>query len=205
MKKAVLGVLGCALAAQASAWHTGLLTIPIADILGHREVYSSYTATGYERHIDKKIYHFAGFQVGLFDRLEIGADTDLEGWTGLNAKLLLVEPEDGRYALSAGIRNWEKGWSEPYLVGRVDFSNFRAHAGVMDAGSEVVFLGADFPIGEATGLVEWTSGAANYFWGGIDFALPKLDGFTVTLSIGIPNKKSNGTSGMASLNYGFRF
>lgn len=113
-------VMGAVVGVQAGP--TMLNFIPVADILRHREAMIAYSIYGSEKNIDPTVTHAHAITIGLFDRLEIGYDNDFKGSTTFNAKLLLLEePEDGKWALSAGIMNWDLyGYSEPYAVARYD-------------------------------------------------------------------------------------
>lgn len=134
--KLVLISLGVVGTTAAWAGPTGLLIIPIADILGHGEAAYTYALSGNERNIDKGYVHGHGLQLGVADRIEFGFDNDFFGGTTYNAKMLLVDDKkDGRYALSFGLLNMGDTKGDMYLVGRYNLSErCRLHCGYMQSG-----------------------------------------------------------------------
>jgi hypothetical protein len=201
--------LACAALAPACAlaWPTGLASIPIADILGHREALVSYGVFGTEQNVDKRIYHSQGLVVGLFDRLELGYDNDFEGTTELNAKVLLFEdPDEAAWAVSAGVMGFVDGKGSPYIVGRHDFRGFRAHAGMLRQDGDRLMLGFD---GEAFGDCVWmldhTTGPGAMTWAGLDVPINAVPGLWVTGTIGFPHRRSDGIQGSLEVSFGTKF
>lgn len=191
----------------ALAGPTGLASIPIADILGHREALYAYAAAGTESHVDKKIAHAHGLTVGLFDRVELGFDNDFAGGTNYNAKLLLAEdPRNASWALSVGVLGFEDGKGSPYLVGRKDFKGFRAHGGVLRDGEDRLILGFDgLAFGDCVWMLDHTTGSGSMTWAALDVPVKPVDGMSVTFSLGIPQKRSDGVQGSVTLNFGTKF
>jgi hypothetical protein len=193
--------------ALACAWPTGLASIPIADILGHREALLSYGVFGTEQNVDKRIYHSQGVTVGLFDRVELGYDNDFEGTTELNAKVLLFEdPEEAAWALSVGVMGFTDGKGSPYVVGRKDFDSFRLHAGVVRQDGDRLMLGIDGEaFGDCTWMVDYTSGPGAITWAGLDVPISQLDGLSLFAAVGVPHRRSDGVQAQLALYYGIGF
>jgi hypothetical protein len=205
----IVATLGGVLAAgSAYAGPTGCASIPIADILRHREAASGYFINGTERNVDRAITHSAYLLVGLFDRIEVGLDTDFNGSNVYNAKILLYEsPDAGRIALSAGVQNWNGSASaEPYLVGRYDLPFCRLHVGALKQDSWRAIVGLDFPIfGDGSGMIDFTSGPGSRIWTGIFLPIPKVDGLAFEAYAGFPTQRSEGIQWSVGLSFAFRF
>jgi hypothetical protein len=189
------------------AWPTSLASIPIADILGHRELLANYGVFGTEQNVDKRIYHSQGLTVGLFDRVELGYDTDFEGTTELNAKLLLIEdPSEAAWALSVGVMGFVDGKGSPYVVGRHDFTGFRAHAGLLRQDGDRLMLGFDGEaFGDCTWMVDYTSGPGATTWVGLDVPIRQVDGLSLFAAVGVPHRRSDGLQAQLALYYGLGF
>lgn len=203
---AMMTMFGAAMAA--SAGPTMLNFIPVADILRHREAAIAYTISGTEKGIDPTVTHAHAITIGLFDRLEVGYDNDFLGSTTLNAKILLLEePVDGKWALSAGIMNWDLyGYSEPYLVGRYDLPSCRLHLGAIRDDRWRLIAGVDFPIfGDWTAMLDYKSGPGSYTWFGLSAPIRGVEGLSVWAGVGYPMTRSDGVQWSASLTYVVRF
>lgn len=204
---ALLGI-GILSSTAAFAGPTGLVSMPIADILGHREYLHTWTMFGTEKNIDSRWYHSHAGLVGLFDRAEVGFDNDFMGNTTLNAKVLLFEePKDAKYALSAGTVGWKDGNGTNYVVGRYDFDQFRVHAGWLNDGENRLMVGIDGALGKSgmSWSLEHTTGTGARSWVGLSVPFEQIKGFSVLLGVGVPNKKEEGVQFAVTFNYGFKF
>jgi hypothetical protein len=191
--------------AQAPATITTLINIPIADILGHREAALSYGLTGNERSVDARYSHYGSLTVGLFDKAEVAVGNDFNGTSTFHAKLSLYESKT--FALSGGIMNFEgRGHADTFLVGRMDFSGWRLHAGYLKDDADRLILGADIAIGkDLSGLLEYTSGPHGYTWAGLNAPVPGVNGLSLLVAVGMPSARADGIQHQVSLTYGFRF
>lgn len=166
--------------------------MPIADILGHREVVWTYTANGNEKNISGGMYgHSHNGIVGLFDRIELAYTNDFTGSTTYGAKVLLFE--NMKMALSAGVVNYDCHRADPYVVGRMDFDKLRVHAGIIRDDRHRIMLGADFDFGKGvSGMVDWVSGPSNYVSLGFNWNVPNVPGLAIMPMIGLPSKRGDG-------------
>ena len=188
-----------------AAWPTSLNVIPIADLLRHRELYLQYSVNG----AGKLYSHSAGATVGLFDRIEIGVDTDFLGYHTYNAKALIVDSPKWAKGImaSVGVCNARGGYREPYLAMSYEFEVARIHAGYWRTEStNTVMLGTDFwPFPNATGMIEHISGPNGVTWAGLYYELPALPGLSIGAAVGVPNRKSDGTQHFLFVGYGIKF
>ena len=185
---------------------TALTAIPIADILGHREVTVGYLAFGNENKIDKKIYHYGYVTVGIGDVAEVAYGDDFEKGQTLHAKVKLLEGE--KYMLSAGAMNYEGKslTADLFVAGRYDFNNFRLHGGYLKNDEHRAFFGVDFPIfGDSTASLEWISGPGAYGWASLSIPVKQLPGFNLWLGAGIPSEpETQGYQYTFGFWYGFK-
>ena len=190
----------------ASASITALTAIPIADILGHREVVVGYLAFGNENRVDKKIYHYGYVTVGIGDFAEVAYGDDLEKGQTTHFKVKLLEGDN--YMLSAGAMNYEgKGIQADYFVaGRYDWNNARFHFGYLKNDEHRGFFGVDFPIfGDCTGSLEWITGPGAYGWATLNVPVKQLPGFNLWLGAGIPSDRdAQGLQYTLGFWYGFK-
>ncbi|MCW5937336.1 MAG: hypothetical protein KIT11_08525 [Fimbriimonadaceae bacterium] len=198
--------LAC-LAGTAYAGPTGLVTIPIADILRHRELALAYQVSGNEKNVDPKTSHSNGAELGLFDRLEIGYDNDFEGTSVANAKVLLYEtPKTGDLAVSYGWMNWSGESYDQYLAVRKDFAQFRLHAGWFQDDRNRLMLGIDTPLNSnVTLMADFTRGPGSGTWVGVAGGVPGVDGLNWMVGFGLPIEKSDGLRHTAMVGYNVRF
>lgn len=199
---------GVLLAATAKAGPTGCASIPIADILRHREALAGYFVSGTERHIDRAITHTGDILIGLFDRIEMGIDSDFNGSTVYNAKILLFEsPNDARFAVALGLQNCDLSRSaEPYAVARYDLPFCRLHFGALKHDSWRLIVGLDFAIfGDGAAMIDFTSGPGSRVWTGVSLPIPKLEGLAFEAYAGFPTQRSEGMQWSVGLTYAFRF
>ncbi len=182
-----------------------LHTMPIADILRHREVVLGTTLAGTERNIDSRIYHSNSGTVGLWDRLEIGWAHDYEKTTSFSVKALLFENERG--AVSAGVMSWRGDAIDPYVAARLDRGWFRLHLGwIRQEGVSRGMIGFDADLGSGwTLMADHLSGPGSFTWVGFATELPGLAGGSITLGLGIPSRRPDGFQGSFNVSYGFRF
>jgi hypothetical protein len=201
--KTLLTLALFATTSAAMASETFLISIPIADILGNREAYAMAYAYGNERNISRGAYTFGqGVELGLGDRIEFGYDNDFLGSTLLNAKLQIVSEE--MWALSAGFNGVTPGGRAPnqYLVGRIDFSAFRFHAGILKNDRHRLMLGVDGDLGGGWSyMADFISGPGSATWVGINAPLGNL---CLTVAGGVPSRRSDGIQHMVSLTAYFK-
>jgi hypothetical protein len=176
--------------------------MPVADILGHREAMLYVWTQGNEPRVDPVYHHGGSLQLGLWDRLEIGFDDDFEGTTTWNAKVLLAESPLG--ALSLGWLSIEGNRATPFAFGRLDLRGWRLHAGWLRDGVSSPMVGLDAPLGSWTLMAEWIGGEGAIGWIGVcgEVLAP---GLSLTLSLGMPERSSDGVQHVVCLQYGVRF
>ncbi len=155
-KAVVLAGLVIALAQCACAAPTGLNVITTADVLGHNEVALEYQNDGVQL-FGSDCNDWALLQVGLFGRLELGADRCFDGEQGTfgNAKVLLQEEEETRPAVAVGVQNIAEGESaQPYLALAKDAAGARLHLGVIRLDDETeIMAGVEWGLAERATLV----------------------------------------------------
>jgi hypothetical protein len=192
-----------AVAGMASASESFLISIPVADVLGHREAYAMVYAYGYERNVNRGGYDWGqGFEVGLFDRLEFGYDNDLRGGTELNVKFQFAH--GANWAISAGIDGATPGakTANHYVVGRFDAGTLHFHAGLMRNDRNRLLLGIEGDLKEGwSWMADFTSGPGSYAWVGLNAPVGPL---WLTLAAGIPGNRADGVQHMISAMYYFK-
>jgi hypothetical protein len=185
----------------ALAGPTGLYLMPIADILKDRECCLTSAAQGQGRIYSKA----GGLTLGVGDRFEAGFDQDLAGGSTYNIKLQMGECETGavRGAISVGLANCTADACDPYIVGRLDFAGCRCHAGLWRTQGACRFMaGADFPLSPAlSGSIEGLSGPDSQAWGMLNYSVPKMEGLSLQLSLGLTRQGVQHAIGLA---YAFR-
>lgn len=201
MRNIALSFLVLTGGALAHATPTILVSMPVADILRHRELSLGYTIAG-SPNGSRDVLHVPGFEIGLFDRVEFGFDSDLRGGNTLDAKVLLWESEMA--ALSVGILGWQDNVSSRYIVGRYDYKGMRFHGSLMRTpDANVAQFGIDFAFGPGTVMADYTSGRGGYTW--LGYAFSPMDHVSVTLAGGRPTDASGGYQYYATVTYGMRF
>lgn len=208
MTRSIALAAAAACAAGTLAGPTGLITIPIADILGDREFAYTYGVSGTEPRLDKRWYSAQGYAIGLFDVLELGLDNDFLGTSELSLRLKLLEdPKDARWALSVGARAWHNGEEGSWhLMGRYDLPQFRVHAGLVKSDEHRWVLGLDGPVfGDSTWMLEHTSGTGSITWGGLSVPVKGVAGLSVMAALGVPGDRSLGTQYSLSFTWGTKF
>ena len=189
--------------AGANASHTGLVTMPVADILGHRELSIAYGISGTERSISKGYVHGIGTTVGLFDRIEVGTAHDFLGSDTWDFKVLAFQNEHG--ALSAGITNISGDQGDPVVVGRLDFGQWRLHGawGRFD-NVHTGMVGADYGLNDQwTVAIDYSGGRDGYTSLGVFWTF--AEGLELSGGYGRPNERSNGYVHSLGLTYGMKF
>lgn len=201
------GVIGAlCVSVSAFAQVTGLVTIPVADTKGVREVEIGYFATGTERNIDKGYVHMGYAILGVHEKVELAASTDFTGNSVWGFKVKLIDGPKGKYALSCGCQNVSAGHSDPYVVGRYDFEKFRLHAGWSRDEFSRFICGLDCPLSDNLTLaVDHWSGDGGSTWGGLFYSIPGVDGLSANMFVGLPNEHSAGIQHSVGIVYGFRF
>lgn len=200
--KALLTLTALGIVAIAPASETFLISMPIADILGHREVCAIVCATGTERKIDRGYAWGQGLELGLGDRLEFGYDNDCLGSTLLNAKLQLGAGDD--WAVSMGFNGATPGGraANHYVVGRFDFANVRLHGGLLRNDRHRLMVGLDGDLGGGWSyMVDHISGPGSYTWLGLNMPVGQL---CLTVAGGMPGRREDGVQHMISLTAYFK-
>lgn len=213
VKKNVATLIAIALTTSGLAAPTCLIVAPIADVLAHREVLFYHGIAGFDRRVDKRVQHWQGLTVGIFDGAEFGYDNDYMGTTVFNAKVRLAQGKGGKWAVSAGVQNLDgrTGAMDKYVVGRADFKTFRVHAGYLRADRPRLISGLDGPISArlrlpegSTWMVDYVSGPLSPIWAAVNIPLgnPRVQ---LMIAGGIPLQAATGWQYQFALNYGFRF
>ncbi len=204
MKRFSLALSLCLFVSLAHAGISTSLSMPIADVLKHREAQVMYTAYGNERNVDKGYVHEFSFCAGLSDRFELAASSDGLGNGVWHAKALLFETKNA--ALSAGLQNINGAQSDPFVVARYDLPGLRLHGGWTRDDASRALLGVDVPINDVfTSAVEHATGPNGYTWVGGFIAVPKVPGVSLTVGIGLPNTKADGVQHQLGVTYTVRF
>ncbi len=199
---------GTLLMSAAFAGPTGLIVMPIADILGHREVNFQVAVAGNERNVDKGHYWAQSVEFGLYDVMEVGYDNDFLGNTVLNAKFLLYQSKGaGKFLVSGGLQNVGLFDSQPdkYIVGRYDMKSCRLHAGCIYNDRFRGMVGIDAPLPKGWSIAaDYVSGPGAYAWTQLTIPLP-VAGFSLGLAGGLPIDHENGIKHQISLSYDHKF
>ncbi len=201
----ILGFLGTVtLAAVANAGPLGLLSIPIADILRHREMEVGLSASGNERRIDPG-YSWAPYvQGGLYDKVDLGYDNDFLGRTDFNFKALLVEKTGFAFSVGMTGLSFRGERPTPYAVSRFDMGKVRLHAGVMRDDRYRGMIGVDAEVVDGiTFMADCITGPGSVAWAGLNFRTP-VPGLTVSIAGGVPFRRSEGVQHQIGLAYNFK-
>lgn len=206
MKRVISIIAGATLSAAAFSQVTVLISIPVADIKGIREVELGHLVTGNERNVDKRYYHFGYAILGVHERVELAASTDYNGGNYWGFKVKVLDDPKGQYALSGGFQNIRGGESHPYVVGRYNFGPVRVHAGWYRNDQSRFIAGLEYGLCEGLTLAadHW-SGENGATWLGAFYSIPGLQGLMAIVSVGFPSEKSTGIMHTVGLVYGFRF
>ena len=203
----VIGLASAVIPSVASA-QTGLVVMPIADVLRHREAAFELELTGNERNVSKGYEYANSLTMGLFDRLEIGYESDFLGSVTANVKLLLFEDPHSlpHFALSVGANNWRGKDVDPYAVARFDGAGYRLHAGCWRTmGSARAMFGIDVPAGVGlTASLECLCGRGGASWAGLAYTPSFAPGFEAQIAVGIPFNHSQGLEHSFTLAYIFK-
>lgn len=199
--------IGVVAPSAAFAGPTTLTFMPVADILSHREFMYSLNATGYERNISRGYTWDHYLEIGLYNRVEAGVDSDLLGNTTYNAKLkLLDKPAGAVSALSVGVWNYNQhGKGDYYAIARHDGKGYRLHVGFnRNLSGGAGLFGVDAPLAGGTAMAEWQSGLNSRGWVGYSSQIRALKGVTLQGSAGIPGVRENGYQYFMAFYYDFR-
>lgn len=176
--------------------------MPTADILRHREVSIEYTLSGTETGIDGKHYHNGAVVLGLWDRLELRADHDLDKARSWSFNLLALEDRTWKgFALSGGFAGLNGRQGDPFVAARQDFSGWRAHlAWQRGGGLSRLHFGVDFPVfGDSAFVLESQSGPHGYSWATLSLPIKPVPGLSLDLAVGYPHVRTDGVQHQASL------
>lgn len=200
--KPLLTLIAIGTVAAASASETFLISMPVADILGHREASAMLCAFGIERQVSRGYVWGQGIELGLGDRIEFGYDNDCLGATALNGKFMLAAGD--AWAVSVGFNGATPGGpvTNHYLVGRIDLPGFRLHAGVLRNDRPRLMIGIDRDLGRGWSyMVDHVSGPGSCTWFGLNAPVGPL---CLTLAGGVPGRRQDGVQHMVSLTAYFK-
>ncbi len=209
-RKAFAVLLGSTICSQSFAWLSVLNFMPTADIIGHRSGVISYTAAGSERNVSKAITQYGSVLVGLWDKVELGYDTDFKGNPVEQFKYnVYTEAKESKVAVSVGFQNisaTNKYW-EPFVAARYNLSKDgpRLHAAIIRDSVDRLCLGCDFAMGEFTGMLDFASGKGGRTWAGVYTDLKAIPGMNLSVSAGVPHARVDGIQWNVVLSYGFKF
>jgi hypothetical protein len=182
--------------------------MPITDVLGHKEIYLQYSSTCYERNANSTAFHCDAIEMGLWDRLEFGLDigADPEDHLLWNVKAKLAETKDGKGALSAGLWNCDKDYVEPFAVVSWNFGFTRLHLGATHDAKTRLLAGTEVPLGrDFCAMADYISGTDEQLWLGIGFKHPKIQGFDISCSVGVPLNSRQKWPSAVAVGYSFKF
>lgn len=193
----------------AFAGPTGLALMPIADVLKHREAMTELSLAGVERNVSRATEYGQALTIGLWDRLEVGFESDFRGETTANVKFQLFEGPKflPNTALSVGVTNWRGDVVDPYVVGRLDGKGYRLHAGYWRTlGADRLAIGSDFPVGGVlVGSIEHLTGRGGATWAEMTYAFERIPGLELGVAVGVPNLHEEGLQHEVTLAYAFKF
>ncbi len=164
----VAGIVAVLALGGGGAWASpsGLLVIPVADILGPGEVSANLISQGPNALWSGHRHHLVGLEVGLPGGWEAGVDaaldTDEPNGPWVNAKWQVPTRDPERMAVALGLQNvGHRDTAQPYLALSRALGTGRAHAGVIRAeGKTRWMLGAEAPGGRRLTLLgDYLSGA----------------------------------------------
>lgn len=138
-----MAAAGLAVAAGASAWPLSLNFVPIAEILGAKEI--DFRGGG-SFAMPRGAASFGGMALGVANKFEVGFDDDLEGNRFGNLKTLVWHNE--KSALAGGFLAFGSDEPTPYLTTMLDVGFGRFHSGAMDDGTRRWMLGFDMELGD---------------------------------------------------------
>jgi hypothetical protein len=200
--------LAAVIAPSIASAQSGLVVMPIADVLRHREAAFELELTGNERNVSKGYEYANSLTMGLFDRMEVGYESDFLGAITANVKLLLFEDPHAlpHCALSVGADNWRGKDVDPYAVARYDGRGYRLHGGLWRTmGSARAMLGLDCPAAIGlTASVECLCGRHGEAWTGLAYAPAFAPGFEAEIAVGIPFDHRQGVKHSLTLSYFFK-
>jgi hypothetical protein len=184
---------------------TALNNIPIAECVGHREIYVYYGLSGTERRISKDLSHEVNVTIGIGDRFEFGFDTDLEGYSAFHAKAMILQGEG--WAMSGGYQFVRENESESYLTGMYECGeSVRLHLGWLENGRSRAFAGIEYFLSNDWRLfAETISGRDSSSSVGFGVPLAGLPGFDLMGALEIPHRRADGYSFTLFLGYSARF
>lgn len=152
-RMAVVAV-GVAISTGAYAWPLSLNFVPIAEILGAREV--DFRGGG-SFQMQRGSASFGGMALGVADKFEVGFDDDLEGNRFGNLKTMVFQNE--RSALAGGFLAFGSDEPTPYITTMLDFGFGRLHSGALDDGKRRWMLGFDTEFGDWCFMADVIGGA----------------------------------------------
>lgn len=155
--------------------------MPTADVLSDRQVMLQLYSIGERFRLGASGTTFGSAEIGLFDRFELGFDSDFKGSTSYNIKFKAFEL--GRITIAGGILAWATGADSPYAVAKADLKQIRLHVGFLKDDAQRLMLGldGDLPKGWSY-MLDYASGPGGTVWGGLNYS--GLEGFTFYASLG---------------------
>lgn len=182
---------------------TGLVSIPTADVIGHREVELGYSVAGMDHSISKEYGHGAYILAGGFDRFEIAGATDFLGGQAWGFKYVPYRSADDKIAIGVGAQNINGRQSDLFAMGRYNCGNANFHLGWTRDSDHRALFGVDYSCDRWTFGADYSSNADGATWVGAWYDLGQ--GFTANFSFGRPTTRSDGDQHAFMLANGTRF
>ena len=182
---------------------TGLVSIPVADNIGFRELELGYGTGANE--FDKRYGHGAYVLAGVHERVEIAASTGFMGDHAWGFKVVPFRSADDKFALGIGAQNISGSSSDMFAMGRYSLGAVNLHLGWMEDTTDRLCLGMDMACccDKLTLGLDHTTGAGGATWLGAWYDIGQ--GFTFNVSAGYPNARADGIQHSFNLTYGTRF
>ncbi|MCH7903967.1 MAG: hypothetical protein IH944_05290 [Armatimonadetes bacterium] len=185
---------------------TGLIIMPIADILGDSEYNFTASFSDYKTPYDSRVYDGARFDFGVLDRFEFGVGRRRDGTTALDAKMLVWEERtEGRFAIAAGMMGWDGGEGTEFLVMRYDHDDYRLHFGGQHDQDDRFLFGIDGRLGAGgTWMLEHATGPDGITWAGFAWQVQDVPGLAISAGIGMPTNDPGSTQYIFGISFGGR-
>lgn len=197
----VLAAASCCRLALAQV--AGLVSIPVADTIGVRELELGYGIAGSQ--YSRSYGHSAYVLAGVHERFEIAAATDFLGSTVGGFKFSPYSDSEDRFRIAVGAQNVAAGSADWFAVGRFSAKEVNLHFGWLEDGTNRLCLGIDTTCcqDQLTLGLDHTTGADGSTWFGAFYSIGS--GMTVNANLGYPNNRVDGLQYSFSLIYGTRF
>ncbi|MBA4291886.1 hypothetical protein C0431_02850 [bacterium] len=182
---------------------TGLVSIPVADNIGFREVEFGYSLSGTDHSISKQYGHGASLLVGVHDRFEIAGSSDFLGGQAWGMKFVPYRSPDEKFVIGLGLQNINGGQSDLFAMGRYNLDAVNIHFGWTRDSDHRGLLGIDYAYDRWTFAADYSSNPDGATWLGVFYDLGQ--GLTANVSFGRPHTRADGDMHAFGLTYGIRF